>query len=123
MMDIPHIMFNSLVISLICLILFQASREGNVLYPLRMLIEVVFQFIPKMEMFHKPFFGCLTCMCSVWGTIYYFTIYQGSGIKEYLLLVLIAGAFNFILELLTVLIETLILINKHESFHWPDASE
>lgn len=124
MMGIADIMLHALAVSMVCVTLFKASREGYFLYPLAMLIECLTSYLPKpLNLFYKPFFGCLMCMCSVWSTVYYFTIFPESGIKEFALLLLFAGCFNFFLDIIITLIESIILIYKHETFHWTDRAD
>lgn len=120
-MNLPDIFIQALGCSAICLTMFVASREGMVLHWLNMLIECLASFLPKpLNILYKPFLGCLTCMCSVWGTVFYLTIFPYSGIREFILLIAITAMYNFILDLLIALIESIILINKNESFQWTD---
>lgn len=124
MIDIGNLLIHSLAASLICLTLFQAAREGGILHPLALIIEIIAHLLPeKLHLLYKPFFGCMMCMCSVWGTAYFLLIYGGGSIKEWALIVLASGAFNYLLNLIAELIESIILIHKHESFQWADGAD
>lgn len=77
-----------------------AMHKGGVLFPLRWLLESILNLLPlKVEMILcKPFYDCLFCMSSVWGTL--FTIQYFSFSWAYLQLLLTIGGLNYILQYL-----------------------
>jgi hypothetical protein len=99
-----------IIASLACILIHASTREGMLLdgvaWKLRRLLGPV----------AKPLFECLTCMCSVWGTIYWWATFGYLDIK-WLWLVLGVGGINFIVDMVIGYIQfitTLKNLDEHE---------
>lgn len=81
-------MMEILYASLKCIAIFVMMKEGELLFKVRQLIDRITP-IPL----HKPIYECLTCMASVWGTVFYFT----DGITmNYFQFILILCGWNYL---------------------------
>lgn len=90
--------------SLKCLAIFVMMKEGGLLFKVRQLLDKIIP-IP----FRKPFYECLWCMASIWGTVFYFT---DTVRMNYFLFLLCLCGWNYIMSLLINLM--LHLIGKDE---------
>jgi hypothetical protein len=82
--------YNSVVISLICLGFYQATRFGNILY----FIQRFADKLPKM--IGKPICLCLTCMASLHSIVWHSILF---GCSWYIIpTICIVGALNHIIE-------------------------
>jgi len=92
----------SLVLTLCTLSVYNLTRDGQLLEWLRNIVHNLLYFIlgeknPKTHKYlMKPFFECPPCMASIWGTIFYWSIFAG-GIKEWIVCVLISSILNKII--------------------------
>lgn len=102
-----------LLTSLFSLGLFVTGQEGYILYPIRKFIahslggflkmqedEWFYEFSGSWEgNLFKPFWGCPTCMASVWGCVIYllFENVTRATIHELPVLIICSAGLNFII--------------------------
>jgi len=82
----------SLVLTLCTLSVYNLTREGQLFG----FVRSWFLLVIKCKSIRKPFFECPPCMASIWGTIFYWSIFAG-GIKEWIVCVLISSILNKII--------------------------
>jgi len=96
LIDPMSILAHGLIATAACILVYASMKEGMIFFPLRQKLDDLLHR-PYLWMIAQPIYECLTCMCSVWGTIYYFTIMAGDdpSFRGWILLVIATGGFNF----------------------------
>ena len=88
---------HAFICSMFCLIAYQSTLEGMLLFWLRRILDPFFR--NKIGAWiRKPLYGCLTCMCSVWGTTYYLLTFGFTDPVSWIKLVAITGGMNAIID-------------------------
>jgi len=100
----------ALVMTLCTLSVYNLTREGQLFYPLRQAFDFLLNKIAmsiygdcnqvkriRFSLYiSKPLFNCPPCMASVWGSIFYWSIF-GQDVKTWIVCVLISSILNKII--------------------------
>ena len=113
-----QILLHVIACSMMCIGFHAACLPGNILSPLTSWIDQ-YTTHPILEYLKSPIWSCLTCMCSVWGLVYFLTTFgipelSGAGIWAVLKFVLMVGCLNFLVDLVIGVVE-LIKMSKARS--------
>lgn len=91
---IEQILINALAI----VGLYSVSREGFLLYSLKLIIEKT----PMLKKLEKPLINCALCMSSIWGATYY--IYSGNRYVDLVAHILAVAGSIYIISKVTSLL-------------------
>lgn len=84
--------YNSIIISLLCFGFYRATRHGNILY----FIQRFADKLPKI--IGKPICLCLTCMASLHTLVWHSILFGISA--EIIPTILIVASFNYFIDLI-----------------------
>jgi hypothetical protein len=85
--------------SLKIVFIYEAMKPGNILFPLRRLLEKLLSYLPeKVNLYvRKPLFSCLFCAGSLWTLFFTFNIIAFSW--QYLFFIFQVAGLNYIISL------------------------
>jgi hypothetical protein len=97
MISATPILFRAIIVSLMTVSLSVAMEEGQLLHGLSKFFQ---RTIPpkKYPMLHKPIYGCVGCMASFWGAVFYTLTAPllGFNVFEMAYVMMMGVALNFI---------------------------
>jgi len=115
---------HAIACSMCCITIYAATRQGNILFPIVRFLNR-YATSPILEFIKTPIYGCLTCMCSFWGILYYLTTFglpqlAFTDLSNIVKFVLMVGATNFVADITFGYIEFVQTMNKHQNEHGSD---